>query len=206
MILLLMLALSVDCFGAGLSYGLQKIRFPWYNVFFVGGCSGMALLLSMALATVVGQWISTKWINGLGAVLLILLGGTMLRKSIWSRKTCIDETETVLQWKIPLFGVIIQILKEPKKADLDHSGQISCREALCLGIALSLDASCAGLALAFAEYSPFFPGICVAVSSCLAFLLGLHSGQWFDGYFSRRSMQMIPGVILILLGLLRFGM
>ena len=68
-----------------------------------------------------------------------------------------EEDQALFQWEIARFGIIIQILKEPRRADLDRSGMISSKEALWLGLALSLDSCGAGIGMALMGYSLFGP-------------------------------------------------
>ena len=138
-----------------------------------------------------------------GAGLLIGLGIYMLSKSVRELVQEEEEGRPLLQWEIARFGIIIQILKEPHRADLDRSGQISGKEAVWLGLALSLDSFGAGIGMAWMGYSPFLTSICTAISTCMCLWLGLYLGEHAGERLSSKKMKLMPGCLLIFIGLVR---
>ena len=124
---LLALTLSFDCLGAGFSYGIRQIRLPWYGVLIICGCSGLTLALSMWLGSWLGQFIAPQLVQVLGAMILIVMGVYMLGKSIQELVQQQEADEALFPWTIAPLGIVIQILKEPHRADLDRSGMISSK-------------------------------------------------------------------------------
>ncbi|WP_372636321.1 manganese efflux pump, partial [Cohnella sp.] len=45
-LLLLALAVSLDGFGVGVTYGLRGIRVPWVSIAIIAACSGLMLFIS----------------------------------------------------------------------------------------------------------------------------------------------------------------
>ena len=106
---LLALTLSLDCLGAGFSYGLQKILLPWYGIVIICCCSGMVLAVSMLMGSWLGQFIAPRLVRFAGAGLLIGLGLCMLCKSI-QELVQQEDNNALFQWKLSRFGIVIQIL------------------------------------------------------------------------------------------------
>ena len=201
--ILLALALSFDCLGVGFSYGLRHMILPWYGVIIICACSGAVLAISMLFGRWLGQFVSPGLVRFFGAGLLIGLGIYMLSKSVRELVQEEEEGRPLLQWEIARFGIIIQILKEPHRADLDRSGQISGKEAVWLGLALSLDSFGAGIGMAWMGYSPFLTSICTAISTCMCLWLGLYLGEHAGERLSSKKMKLMPGCLLIFIGLVR---
>lgn len=84
---LLALAVSLDGFGAGVTYGLRKIRIPWSSVAIIAGCSGLVFLLSMEIGQWLARWLAPGLAKSLGAVILILIGIW----AIWQMRSSKEE-------------------------------------------------------------------------------------------------------------------
>ncbi|MCK9906790.1 manganese efflux pump, partial [Frankia sp. Cpl3] len=96
-----------------------------------------------------------------------------------------------------LFGLIIQILRDPERADADKSGHIVGWEAVMLGLALSLDAFGAGISLTLLGYAPLLVSSCVAITSAGLLYTGVCIGRKADklGWFSKFTW--LPPLLLI---------
>ncbi|MBO2942511.1 MntP/YtaF family protein [Paenibacillus sp. F411] len=71
---LLALALSLDGFGAGITYGIRRMRLPLLSVIIISLCSGLVLCISMQAGTLLQSIISRQAAAVSGAGILILLG------------------------------------------------------------------------------------------------------------------------------------
>ncbi|RXZ81172.1 sporulation membrane protein YtaF [Paenibacillaceae bacterium] len=100
-------------------------------------------------------------------------------------------------------GLVIKILRTPQAADVDRSGTISSSEALLLGAALSLDAFGAGLGAALIGYPPLLTAALIAVSSGVFLMLGLRTGFQFSASPRMRTLSVLPGLILIVMGIIK---
>ncbi|WP_405079823.1 MntP/YtaF family protein [Paenibacillus chitinolyticus] len=103
--------------------------------------------------------------------------------------------------EIKRLGLVIQILRTPSAADVDRSGNISSSEATLLGIALSLDAFGAGIGAALIGYTPLLTSTVIAVTSGLFIYFGLKIGYTYSGLGWIRKVSVLPGVVLILMGI-----
>ncbi|MBA4541568.1 MULTISPECIES: sporulation membrane protein YtaF [Thermoactinomyces] len=207
-------ALSLDSFGAGTTYGMRKIRIPLLSTVIIAGCSGAVIYLSMVVGKWIAVWLAPAVTHFVGAFILILLGSYALyqgdkNKLEMKNGTGARQNPAIMEpkvWtiKIRQLGLVVQILKTPLAADLDNSGSISSSEALLLGAALSLDSFGAGLGVALAGFSPLPTAAVIMVMSAFFLRLGIWLGFSYAGRFNQRFVAYAPGLILIVLGLLRF--
>jgi putative sporulation protein YtaF len=73
-----------------------------------------------------------------------------------------------------------------------------------LGIALSLDAFGAGIGAALLNFSPLLLALAILFMSFIFLLSGLRMGQFFSHLKWIHRVSFLPGVLLILIGILRF--
>jgi putative sporulation protein YtaF len=189
-------ALSLDGFGAGLAYGLRRIKVPIASMLIISITSGVAVSISLVLGHLAAQGIPPQLAQYLGGWLLILLGLWILLQAL--RRS----TERILRLRIPQLGVVIQVLLEPLDADLDQSGCISEREAMVLGIALALDAFAAGFAIALSGLFTMFVPLFVVGGLFVLLNLGMVLGERSARLLTSK-VQLLPGCLLIALGLFR---
>jgi putative sporulation protein YtaF len=224
-LVLLAFALSLDGFGVGVTYGLRKIRIPLLSIFIISACSGIIIYLSMQIGVWIAQYVSPDYSKWIGAIILIGIGSWALIQLFMSKSSREDNDhsrtdhipaatieadaqagvkKTVFLFEIKVFGLVIQILKTPSVADVDRSGSISASEAALLGVALSLDAFGAGLGAALLGFSPLWTCISIAIASGTFLYLGPRVGFMFAGMRWIRKLSIIPGIMLIIMGILRF--
>ncbi|MFC4305429.1 sporulation membrane protein YtaF [Cohnella boryungensis] len=221
-LLLLSFAVSLDGFGVGMTYGVRKIKIPVLSVMIISLCSGLILLLSMLVGVAMAKWIPPQGASVVGAVILIGIGFAALIQFMRSgereertqgdmdaykhRDTELTETTNnapVVKLELQLFGFIIQILRTPSAADVDRSGTISAGEAFLLGTALSLDAFGAGIGAALVGFPPILTAVLIAASSGLFLWSGTKVGFWASKWRWVRQLSMLPGIILITMGILK---
>jgi putative sporulation protein YtaF len=86
---------------------------------------------------------------------------------------------------------------------VDRSGTISAGEAFLLGTALSLDAFGAGIGAALVGFPPILTAVLIAASSGLFLWWGTKVGFWASKWRWVRQLSMLPGIILITMGILK---
>lgn len=210
-LLILALAVSLDSFGVGVTYGLRKVKIPLLSIIIIGISSAVMILISMQI----GVWLSlmlspatAKWI---GATILVVVGIWAIYQVLKSdnevepdnKKELANIGKRIIYIEIKKLGIVIEILKKPIKADIDNSGNISAPEAMLLGLALSLDAFGAGIGAALVGFNPIITAITIAGMSSLFIILGLKMGFWFSGIEWLKKFTILPGIILILIGILK---
>ncbi|MGG4143516.1 MntP/YtaF family protein [Paenibacillus algorifonticola] len=73
-LIVLAFAVSVDGFGVGITYGLRRIRIPLLSVLIIACCSGLIILLSMKLGSVIAKYLSPGSASLIGAIVLMGIG------------------------------------------------------------------------------------------------------------------------------------
>ncbi|MCL6456878.1 MAG: MntP/YtaF family protein [Gorillibacterium sp.] len=232
-LLILAIAVSLDGFGVGAMYGLRKIRIPLLSIIIIACCSGLVILISMKIGVWLSAYISPPVAKDIGALILVAIGiwtvfqmiiqqdeplpvkGIDIADSATSSTEAgqegvperadgiVEHKRAVLSIELKRIGVVIQILRTPSIADVDRSGVISSSEATMLGLALSLDAFGAGIGAAFLGFSPFHTAGLIAASSAAFISIGLRIGFHFANLNGLRRFSVLPGFILIAMGLMK---
>ncbi|MCP3741311.1 sporulation membrane protein YtaF [Rossellomorea sp. BNER] len=204
-LLLLALAVSLDSFSTGLTYGLRKMGMPLKSICIISICSAGSLLLAMLLGQAIESFLSPTVADRIGGVILVGLGAFVLYQFFRPEKDVVPNDEKVLfNFEIKSIGLVINILKRPLAADFDRSGTITGIEAFMLGVALSLDAFGAGIGAALLGYSPLLLAVAVMIMSFLFIYGGLKIGKVCSHLKWIQRVSFLPGILLILIGVLRF--
>lgn len=223
---LLAMALSLDGFGAGITYGLRKTKIPLLSVVIISLCSGLVLCISMQAGSLLQRVFSPSIASLIGAVILIALGcwsfiqqnrstrdrageaeqiqtGAAANETVRVQGAASEPQMAVFSLEIRKLGLVIQILRSPTRADMDDSGSISSWEAMWLGIALSLDAFGAGLGAAMLGLSPLLTSGVVALFSGVFLVLGMKTGFRFASKGGMRFISYVPAFLLIFMGIMK---
>ncbi|MED3563105.1 sporulation membrane protein YtaF [Bacillus xiapuensis] len=202
-LLILALALSLDSFSVGFTYGLRKMIMPVKSVLIIASCAGLSLLLAVSIGHGLAKILSPSITAGLGGFILIALGAGVIYQYFRpeKEKEVQKQEKTIVNFEIRSLGLAINILKKPLSADFDQSGTITGIEALALGLALSLDSFGAGIGAAMLGFSPYYLAIAVAIMSPTFVLLGIKIGSLFHKYDWIQKFTFLPGVMLIIIGI-----
>lgn len=213
-LLAMALAVSLDGFGAGVMYGMRKIRIPWTSIVIVALCSGIVLYASMAVGAIFAGWLPEAAAKSIGAVILIGIGvwavyqmstGPARQKADSAEAAAVrdEEERTIVMWEIRRLGLIIKIWRTPSVADMDRSGVISASEAVLLGIALSFDSFGAGIGAALIGFPPLITAVAIAVACGLFIAWGAKLGYVCSGFRLLNKLSVLPGCILIVMGIFK---
>ncbi|MGG1518558.1 MntP/YtaF family protein [Paenibacillus oryzisoli] len=115
----------------------------------------------------------------------------------------LQRTKEILNIELKRFGLVIQILRTPSIADVDKSGNISASEATLLGLALSLDSFGAGIGAALIGFAPILTASVIAVASGAFIAVGLRIGLKYADMTWMQKLSILPGCVLILMGLIK---
>ncbi|GGB37608.1 sporulation membrane protein YtaF [Virgibacillus dakarensis] len=194
----LVIAVSLDGFGVGIAYGMRRIRVPLIALFIIMLCSGVIVLTSMTIGSMITSYISAYTAKIIGGLILVSIGIFCLWNVIRSKT---DDTVHPSENSVSQLNQFKSVLKEPQQADLDQSGVISIQEAILLGFALALDAFGAGLGAAMLGYSPLLTASLVAFMSGLMVFGGIHMGIFLSDSKWMKKMTLLPPFLLIALGI-----
>lgn len=73
-LLFIVIAVSLDGFGVGITYGMRKIRIPFAALFVIMLCSGVIVMISMMIGQMLRAFISPQVASAIGSTILILIG------------------------------------------------------------------------------------------------------------------------------------
>lgn len=198
----IVIAVSLDGFGVGITYGMRKIRISFSALLVIMLCSGVIVISSMLIGHILRMFISPAITSLLGSVILIALGLFVLSSIIRSNK---NEYKTNKEHKneepdshISHFKSVIS---DPHRADKDRSGSISVGEALVLGTALAMDAFGAGLGAAMLGYSPMLTSVLVATMSGVFVFTGTKIGFLLSKNETLAKLTYLPPILLICIGI-----
>ncbi|BDH61772.1 sporulation membrane protein YtaF [Lysinibacillus sp. PLM2] len=204
-LLLLGIAVSLDSFTVGLTYGMRKVTIPFKSFFIIFTCTFLVLLAAMGIGSIIELFISYEAAETVGGIILIAIGIWVIYQFITSQDTSEKGKGTIkiIDLEIKRLGLIIKILKKPTEADFDRSGRIGTLEALFLGLALSLDSFGAGIGAALIDLPPILFSIVVTVSSVIFVIAGINIGLIFKNMTWVKKLTFLPGLALILIGIFK---
>ncbi|MGF2617348.1 sporulation membrane protein YtaF [Rossellomorea vietnamensis] len=205
LLFMLAFAVSLDSFSTGLTYGLRKMGMPLRSIVIISVCSAGSLLAAMSIGGAAESFLSEGAADRIGGLILIALGAFVLLQFFTTGKDyAADEEKILFNFEIESIGLVINILKRPMAADFDRSGTITGVEAVMLGLALSLDAFGAGIGAALLGYSPLLLAFSVMMMSVVFLSAGLRIGKNCAHMGWVKKVSFLPGVLLIVIGVLRF--
>lgn len=198
---------SLDGLSAGMTYGIRRMCVPIRSILIIMVCSGTALFLSMQIGRGLSSFISPGIAQAAGGLLIVLIGirsvyqmyrqqTEIAKQEDGSTHNSDDATQTPV-------GLMSEILRQPAKADVNHSGTITGIEAILLGLALSLDAFGAGIGAALIGYTPWLTALFMVISNGIFLIAGLRLGAMCRDIRWLSRANYLPGMLLILYGLIK---
>ena len=159
-VILLSISSSIDSFGIGITYGLRRLKINILSKLILFTISVIITYISLLIGKNLCYLLPPVLIKLLGAFILIIIGTTIIFQIINSKKEKINQSKNykfldnnsiytekkIYKFFIKFLGITIQIIKNPVRSDFDDSLNIDAIEAFYLGISLSIDSFCIGLA------------------------------------------------------------
>mgnify|MGYP005762454179 CR=1 FL=1 len=174
--LILAISSSIDSLGIGITYGIKNTRISYMAKVVLLSISFIISIISIWFGTVLKNILSISFTKYIGGFILIFMGVFMFFQAIKKdknkekfnnllssdklNKNTIQyvNKEKIYSFFIRFLGITIQIIKNPSSSDFDKSNSIDAKEALFLGLALSLDSFCIGVSLSMLDInSVIFP-------------------------------------------------
>ncbi|MEW6243290.1 MAG: sporulation membrane protein YtaF [Bacillota bacterium] len=200
---MLALAVSMDGFVVGATYGMRHIRIPLVSLLVINSVSAAGVLATMTAGELICRVAGARVSALAGAAILVLVGLWSIKEAL-AKRHAVQRQETLLRLRLAALGVVVQILREPVAADSDASGTISPGEAFFLGIALALDAMGAGLGAGLTGAHLVLVPATVGIGQMLLVRVGELTGQALSGRVLG-TFRMVPGFILLALAVLRIA-
>lgn len=201
---LVALAICIDTFTIGLSYGMKGIKIPKISVLVINVITVLVLYISILLGDVVGGLFSSSISSIISFLMLFGLGAFFIIKGYFEDlidKKEDDENKEITKIKLSRLEIIIAITADHAKADMNVSGDIDFKEAIYLGTALSLDSLGVGFGSAIAQINIVQVITFAFLLNLLAVTLGLFVGKKIKNTTKNLKTSLISGSILMILGI-----
>ncbi len=198
---ILALAVSLDSFLAGVTYGAGAIRIPFASLAVVGlvtlVCSAVPMLVGSLISSAVAPGIAV-W---LGSALLFLLGlWNILQEYLLEKLAAPSPGADRLNLR--LGKIIVSIMADPEYVDFDRSKTISPQEALYLGIALGLDNMAAIFGACLIGVLPLYTPLVMALAQMALVRLGTFLAACL-ALGAEKRLSYLPGAVLMLIAVFR---
>lgn len=208
---ILAVSVSIDSLGIGITYGIRNTRITRCAKVILFIISACITGISVCIGNSINSLFSKNVTNFIGSILLIFMGFFVIyqalkEKSETTNKAVSTNEAKIYKFFIEFLGITVQIIRNPIASDLDGSKKIDWKEAMYLGIALSIDALCIGVFGTAIGYGSFIFPILVATFQ-LAFLsIGRFLGEKIASVSNipENIWSVLSGVLLICIGVSRF--
>lgn len=206
-VLLIAGAISIDAFAVAIVYGIKKMKLTFENILTISLSTTIVLGLAILLGKFLTLYLSFGIERMISGTLLFTIGLVQLFNGWKSRRINQIKKENPIEGPIKIFsiriktlGLILDIMADPLKADLDHSKNISIKEAILLSLALNVDALGAGISVGLIGYSFLLVPI-AAITLILSMHIGLFIGKKYLSHFNEDNGYFVTGAILVLIGI-----
>lgn len=204
--LILAISSSIDSLGIGITYGIKNTKITITARLILFLISLLVSTLSISIGNFITSFLSPLICNIIGFFMLTLMGLFIIFQSFkktndkpFVKDDCQNKIYSLF---IESLGITIQIIKNPIHSDLDNSKKIDAKEALYLGIALSLDCFCIGIGNAMLGTTSFVFPILVSTFQLVFLSLGLFLGNKLKlvTNIPDNIWSIISGLLLIFIG------
>lgn len=207
--IILALSVSIDSFGIGITYGIRNTKICRSAKIILFMISIIVTSLSIKLGILLDNCFPHIVTKLIGACFLILMGLWIIYQALGPKKdvTLVKApTPTVYKFMIKFLGITVQIIRNPIFSDLDSSKKIDWKEAIYLGICLSIDSICIGICSSMIGYQSYLLAILVALFQLVFLSLGRLIGEKLFYIFNipENIWSTLSGVFLICIGFSRF--
>ena len=203
---LLAISSSIDSLGIGITYGVKNTRISNQAKIILFILSFCISLTSIWFGDILKNIFSKTVTSFIGSFILIFIGFFVcfqgVKKSSKSTNSFDYNEDKPYKSFINFLGITTNIIKNPIDSDLDKSNTIDSKEALFLGLALSLDCFSIGIGGGMLGISfSWFP-IFISLFQLIFFSLGNLLGKRLSQCASLPSnvWSFISGLLIISIG------
>ena len=218
--LILAISSSIDSLGIGITYGIKNTRISYMAKVVLFAISFIISIISIWFGTFLKNILSISFTKYIGSFILIFMGIFMCFQAIKKdknkekfnnllssdnlNKNTIQyvNKEKIYSFFIRFLGITIQIIKNPSSYDFDKSNSIDAKEALFLGLALSLDSFCIGVSLSMLDISSIIFPFAISLFQLLFMSFGNYLGRKLNkiSHFPDNVWSISSGILLSIIG------
>ncbi|MBM7645639.1 putative sporulation protein YtaF [Scopulibacillus daqui] len=191
-IVLLGVAANLDNLGIAISYGMKKVKIPYFSNLIISIVTIILAGISLITGEVITNFVSQDIANALGGGLLIIIGGFTIWSIIHDGAKKNNEQ---------LDSSFIKILGNPDQGDLDEDRIISKIEAILIGIALSLNAMSVSFSSSLTSIHSYIFLFIIGLFSFISIEMGQRIGKQAYQTVIGPYSQLIAGLVLIGIGI-----
>ncbi|MPQ42310.1 sporulation membrane protein YtaF [Clostridium tarantellae] len=193
-IFLFVFSASIDIFIVALAYGVKNIKINFSSNLVIATISALGTFISMKIGLLLISFISIKYANFLGSLILFLIGIYFLidyfkEKHINLPQNCSNTSP-------------ICILEKPEIADIDKSGNIELKESFLLSIALSLNNFGLGIGASIVGLDILFTTLITFFFSIIILPIGFYFSKKLSSKLIGNKGSLISALIIIFLALI----
>lgn len=198
--ILLPLAVCIDTFAAGVSYGVKCLKIPTASLLIISGIGSFGMGASLTLSEIAARIIPPRYSGIIIGTVLIVMGVISLALSILKKR--LSSSTVTKNLTLDGIGLSISIFLDPTLADCDNSCVLSPKEALRLAIPLSLDSVTSGLAVGMLidTREKLIATVLTLIGGAIAVSAGSLIGRRIITKVSF-DMSWLEGAILLILGI-----
>lgn len=190
------LANNIDNMGARIAYSIRGIKISNLMNLWISIITFIISSLAAFSGTAISEFLSRQVASYISMTLLIAIGIWMILDQ-YTKKNDIPADKVSSESD----KSILNILKNPEKADIDNSKNIDFIEATLLGIALSINNIGGGLSAGMIGLNPLFVGLLSAIVSFSALWAGNYLAEFFNVRKLGNKTAILAGVAMIFLGI-----
>lgn len=202
---ILALSVSIDSLGIGITYGLKNTTITNISKIILFIMSILITTFSIYFGKFLNNILPTYFTNYIGSFLLIFIGLWIVYQALNKEKKVNKKISQVRSYEfiIKSLGITIQILRNPIYSDLDNSKKIDTKEALYLGLALSIDSISVGICSSAIGFSSIIFPFLVATFQLFFLSIGGFLGKKINNISSipENIWNVLSGILLICIGI-----
>ena len=215
--LILAVSSSIDSLRIGITYGIKNTKISYIAKVVLFAISFIISIISIWFGTVLKNILPVYFTKYIGSFILILMGVFMCFQAIKNDKKNLNShfsavsnnishqyinEEKIYSFFIKFLGITIQIIKNPISSDFDKSNSIDAREALFLGLALSLDSFCIGISLSMLDISSIIFPFSISLFQLFFMSFGNYLGRKLNkvSHFPDNVWSISSGILLSIIG------
>lgn len=178
---------NLDAFVVGVSYGIKKIHIGFLSNLCVALIATVGTVLSMVIGISLRDVFPDFLEKLIGSGVIILIGCYCLLK--------------FLVKKLHLFKSVPGAEEHPERYDWDHSRHIDLKEAVVLGLALTINNTGIGIGASITGLPIPLSTLCTFLLSSLFLYTGNKLGRGWLSRVAGAYAEPVAGLIMILLGI-----
>lgn len=208
----LSLSLSIDSLGIGITYGLKNTKISMIAKLILFVISIFVTTLAITIGDILSNFLPEVITKLIGSSILILMGIWITFQAFHKKDTPIATVERkspekkVYKLFIRFLGITIQIIRDPISSDLDQSKGIDWKEAIYLGMALSLDSLCVGIGSSIIGFTSMLFPLFVATFQFVFLSVGKYLGAKIAkiSNIPPNICTILSGILLICIGIAKY--